>query len=488
MAGGEADLRPAQLGSRAAIGVLGMLIYSGSNKAITFLGQVALAWFLVPADIGMVATALSLASIVGIANSPGLKDVLVRERQSFDSLASKAFWLSLFLNTVGAIGLVIVAFAWASVTGDHRIIPLILVIAATWPIQALGIVYSAKLSQELAFGAIGRIQLFGGVVYTTSAILLAHSHPGPMALILPLLWQNAAVVFALRLRAGSLSLARPSTEGWWKLMAPNAWLVLNSLASSLQNFGPVLVISLLHDPAITGVYYWGYQLSTQVAFLLSSSLRQVLFPNLALLDSEPARLASAVRRASIVVMTLIAPVCFLQAILAEPVIQWIFPDRWSGAATVMECLSVGLLTNAIGALGLALISARGRFRALAVNNLCCALVVIGAAWLGTGESDPLRLSAFIACGLLLCGFATYLHATLEFGSKSGMGTLARIIAISLASFAGAEWLHNATAPGSAVMAAAFFSITYACALALLAPEAIRICWQTFRSLRTALPS
>src|SRR5665213_400587 len=96
------------------------------------------------------------------------------------------------------------------------------------------------------------------------------------------------------------------------------------------------------DAGGTGLYAWGALIASQAVFLLVLNLRGLFTPLFAKLQSEPLRLAQAVAKSSHAITAVLVPVCVLQAFLARPLIGLFFPDRWSGAAGVVACLSVGL--------------------------------------------------------------------------------------------------------------------------------------------------
>src|ERR1700678_4256701 len=56
------------MGARAARGAFWSILFSALNKLVAFGGQIALAWFLLPEDMGLAGIALAVASIVSIAS------------------------------------------------------------------------------------------------------------------------------------------------------------------------------------------------------------------------------------------------------------------------------------------------------------------------------------------------------------------------------------------------------------------------------------
>lgn len=101
--------RTASLGTQAVGGAFWTLLFSALNKVITFGGQIALAWFLLPEDMGLAGMALSVASIVSIVSGTNLTILLIQRKETFEENASEIFWLSLTMNIIATLFLVTVS-------------------------------------------------------------------------------------------------------------------------------------------------------------------------------------------------------------------------------------------------------------------------------------------------------------------------------------------------------------------------------------------
>jgi O-antigen/teichoic acid export membrane protein len=74
-----ASIKPVPLiGDHAARGALWTIFFSVLNKLGTVGSQVALAWFLFPADFGLVALALSVTSFAAMVCGANLRSILIQ--------------------------------------------------------------------------------------------------------------------------------------------------------------------------------------------------------------------------------------------------------------------------------------------------------------------------------------------------------------------------------------------------------------------------
>ena len=93
--------KAAPLGSRTASGAFWTILFSMLNKVVAFGSQIALAWFLMPKDGGLVGMALSITSIAVLLSGMNLKNVLIQRQEHFDRDAGQVFWLSLTIGLGG---------------------------------------------------------------------------------------------------------------------------------------------------------------------------------------------------------------------------------------------------------------------------------------------------------------------------------------------------------------------------------------------------
>ena len=59
------------------------------------LGQIMLAWYLMPADFGMIGLALTVSGFAGLAQQTGAREILIRRQANFRRWVTPAFWMSL---------------------------------------------------------------------------------------------------------------------------------------------------------------------------------------------------------------------------------------------------------------------------------------------------------------------------------------------------------------------------------------------------------
>jgi len=317
-------------------------------------------------------------------------------------------------------------------------------------------------------------------------VTLAALGLGPYALIIPLSMLAAVQLLGVRLAAGPVAVGRPEPGAWPALAKPALGLIAYALFASLQVYGPNLVVGLAHrDPATTGYYYWGFVVASQAVFLLATNLQGVFFPAFSQLNGEPARQFQAVQRSLQALLVCVAPLCVLQALLARPVIDLLFHDRWLPAVPVVQWISLALATQPIGLVANAALMARGRFGALAaVAAVSAAATTLGAA--GALIGDQAQIAQGVAAGLIIGNGWAGWRAFREFGW--GWKPVSEGVVLPLALIApavlGAAWAGDGLgriSPAAAASAAALVGLAiYGAGLKVLLPQATAEVWLRLR--------
>jgi len=414
------------VGAKAAHGAFWTVCFSVLNKFFTLGSQVALAWFLLPQDFGLVAMALSITSVVTMLCGSSLSKVLIQRQERFDEDAGQVFWLSLAMNAAAALLLAAISPLAGMLFKEPRVISLILIAAAAIPLMALPTIYAAALYRDLRFKTVSMLHCGEGIIRNGSAVALAACGFGAYSLVLPLLASALFAAILFRAKAGRIAIGEPQPRQWKALLAPAGWLMLHALFAAIQGYGAAFIIGIGHDSTVAGLYYWGFALSTQAMFLLANNLQTVFFPVLSKVNDDVQRQYAAFRKTSQALLLIAVPVCALQVLLARPFIEMVFHARWLPAAPVVQWLSLGMITQPLSVLAASLLLARGRFGALAALTGFSALTTLISASAGALAGHEVAIAQWTCGGLFISGLIAGWVALRQF--EKGWRELAAIIA------------------------------------------------------------
>lgn len=475
------------LGARSMRGAFWTTLFSLSLKVVSLLGQIALAWFLVPEEMGLVALTYSVTILFEWINGGGLADLLVQRRRGFERLACQVFYL-LMATSFGAAILAVAASPLAGLMfRDNRVIPLIILCGFSWPVAGAMLPYRAKMLRQLRFRGTAAITFGIGAMRVVGSVVLAAAGLGPYALVLGLYAGYVFGCIGYRLLAGPIEYRRPRLRLWPALLGPTFFLMLFGLFSRIRTHGVNLIIGVVHAAGVAGLYYWGFMLSTQTMALLNSNLREVLFPALTLLSDDRERQFAGFMSACRVALVLTTPMCLLQALSAEPLIHLVFKERWWPAAPVVTFLSFGLLTQPFNMLSYALLRARGQFRLLAIliSGQVAGLALAAVMGALLGQEQAVAIGAAIAD--LLGGFvAGYVSLRMfDRGLRDLLAVIMPLLGLAVVSTAagyGAQYglrAQHEIVQLLGIVAAA--SVAYGVLLWVLLPERVREVMMRVRS-------
>jgi len=377
----------ATLTQRTSRGYAYMLAQTFGAQAVTVGGYVALGWLLFEEDFGLYALTTTISTGAELVQRVGLRTILIHRKRHFDRWGNAAFWMSLCLGLAAALAMAllapIAALDWFY--GEPRLPGLILVLALCMPFRAMTIVPESRLMADLRFRYLAGTRLLVVVTMMALTILFAALGFGPYSFVIPfpivealrlaVLWRAAAPRIRL-----DLHLRR-----WRYMVGDSAVLFVANFSQYVTNQCDYVVLGLFHADYVVGLYFFAYNLSRRATRLLTTSLRDVLFPALSSIQDEPERQTRAFLRASRLLAIVGVPACLVQAAAAEPLFSAVLPrDRWDDAVPLVQILSIGAVFRTMGMPAFSLLRAQGRFRALTGLNLLVAAlflvgVIVGAA-------------------------------------------------------------------------------------------------------------
>jgi PST family polysaccharide transporter len=356
-----------------------------AERAIRFVGAVALARLLSPHDFGLLAMLTLLTDLVISISDLGLEDALIQKRDLAEMHRSSVFWATLFGGAVLTTGLVAGAPWIAAFYGVEELERLAVWLSVVFLLTAAGTVPRAMVMRRLEFRAIAWLQCVTALAGCTCAVVLAWRGFGVMSLVADLLI-TAAVETALYF---AVSAWRPSVEfrvtALRELFGFGGYrIVTRTLGYSAQHFDELLVGKFLGSAAL-GIYGRAFNLTRFPVLYVSRSIVRVLFPSLALIRDDRARVGDVYLRASGAVALTTIPMCMGLFAVAEPFVVGVFGAQWQETVPLLRIFCVASLVQSITTLAGSLYLSQGRadlqLHLTSLQRLSTiAAVVVGLRW------------------------------------------------------------------------------------------------------------
>ncbi|MEN9574425.1 MAG: hypothetical protein RL514_2280 [Verrucomicrobiota bacterium] len=379
---------------------------------------VALARLLTPADYGLLGMVMVTTGLVGVLADLGLSAAVVQKQDLSQRELSGIFWFGLVV--AGLVGGVIAAVSpWAAALyGQPKVVPLMCVVALSFPIMALGAVQGALVQKAMRFRAATVVHLVATL--TAGLLALAAAWAG---------WQVWALVVQ------SLVTAALGVVGVWRICdwrpdwtfarrdLARIWdFSLNLMGFQLVNYfarkADSFLIGRFLGAGALGFYTLAYTLMLYPISNFISVAQGVMMPALAQVQSEPARAAGAYIRACGYLAFLILPAMVGLALVAPEAVLLVYGPQWAETGQVLQILAwVGTFQPFVSLVG-ALFVARGLTRlffwwGMGASAVTVLGFVVGLKWGIIGVA-----SAYLTTEVLLTVFGMpWLYRQVEVGVK-----------------------------------------------------------------------
>jgi PST family polysaccharide transporter len=378
-----------QMGKRVVGGLFWMAFQSVGAKLVSMGTQIVLAWLLATSDFGQIGLAYTVTAFVNLMVNPGIEIILVQRGRRFDLWATPAFHFSLVTGILGGLVVLALAPAAAWIYDTPPLIGLLSVLAIATPLGVLSTVPLAALRHRMQFRAIAMVGLGQIVLQMTLTIMFAAAGFGAYSFVLPmpLVYLVSGLWYWLIARP-QIRAMRP-LRYWNYFLADSAYLFSARFLLTIVGQGDYVILGLLHDDAVVGVYYFGFLLAVQALRLVAGNIAYVLQPAFVRLESGSRRQVEAAERSIRATGILSFLACVLQAFLARPLMTLLFGDKWLDSIFVVQVLSIGLGMEAVSWGVAPLIFAQGKYRLWCLSAIPLVLTfiilaLIGASWGATG--------------------------------------------------------------------------------------------------------
>jgi len=406
------------LGAQAGAGMVWMLLATGAGKGASIVSQIVLGWILGGDEFGVYAAAIGLASFVTVLRDGGTRQILVQKgSERWAGLSGPAFWMASSIALAMGLALVaaavaapLVPFKEGSAYADPRLPGVIGVIALSLVIAPPGMLFVARLSTQLRFGAIASLNTQTALVRHATMIVFALMGFGPLSFALPLvcqaLYQNIAGYLITRDRIWT----RPVRARMWPaLLARAKWLMVQAVSRSLLLMGDYAVLGFLVRDEVLGVYFFAYQIVLQIQVLISVNLQNVLFPSLSKLAGEPVRFGAAVVRATRVLSLFSCAGAIALAVVYDPLQRLIWGGKWDASVAAVHAMALffpfRMLFNVLNSALLA----HGRYRQVSLLTLLAGAGLVGVAAVAgslTEDVGAIALAVALYFGIGLTAIVT----------------------------------------------------------------------------------
>lgn len=393
------------LKSKVAKGAVWVLLEKFSVQIVGVVVSIVLARLLTPNDYGTVALTGIFFAVAGVLVDGGFGGALVQKKDADELDFNSVFYLNVALAVV-AYGVLFVAAPWiASFYNTPELTPIVRASAFCFIFNAVNAVQNAELTKKMLFHLSFRVSLITCVTSAVCGITLALLGFGVWALV----WSSLAAGLAGVIARWFIIAWRPKFMFSVSRLGPlfnYGWkMSLSSLLDQLFNNLSGLLMGKFYTKADIAYVKTGSHLPQSAMGLVDSTLGNVSFPALVLLQDNRQKLREAMRKLIQSSTFLVFPIMVGLAVCSQTVLLLLYGEQWLPSAPYMmlACFSYALWPfHTINLRGIQALGRSDVFLRLEIIKKTFALIVILSSF-RLGVFAWMAISAFVLgpLGLLI---------------------------------------------------------------------------------------
>lgn len=459
-----------------------------STKVLNLISIVVLAWYLEPADFGLMAICLAVIAYFEIISQFGMGAALISARGRIEETASAVLLCGFAFSAALCALIWLTAAPLAAWYGDPRLAELLPIIAAALVIRALTTVNSSFLYKELRLKAKVVPDVARGLAKGGVAIALALLGYGVWALVAGYLAGAIAGTLATWAVRPWLPRRRPSLADFRRILGFGVHLIgaqtINSTPRLLDN----LLIGKVLGMQALGIYSLAFRIPELGIRTFSNVAGTVLHPVMSRIQSDPGELRAYYYGALKYCALLMFGTGAMIAVLAAPLVHTLYAPKWHGMIAPMQLLAIAF------AIGTANMVPGNLFKALSRADLMFKVSLINLPFfvLLIWAAVPYGITAVAWAQLALSVIRflpnyLFLRRVMEISVRDTFAALAPGIAcagVAAAAGLAAQGPVFAESPAARLFwGAAAFLAAYLLSVRIAAPEVFRLLFKRLRRRR-----
>lgn len=349
-----------ELKKQAVHGAIWVFAEQFGSQLIGFVLNLILARILMPADFGTIALFGIVMSIGNVLVQGGMSSSLIRNAQNDERDYSTVFWFNIASAILIYLVIYLIAPLFARFYEVEILTSLIRVFSLILIIDSFAMVQGAKFVKELDFKKNFKIQLPSLLIGGACGVYFAMNGYGVWSLVYYSLIQNSIFM----IQHWMYSSWRPSFAFDMQKFKYHFGFGVNMTLSALLEviFSNLysIIIGKKYSTEDLGYYNRADSLKQLPISNIATTLNKVTFPLFAKIGNDDERLRHSYRELQMLVMFVIAPLVGIMIVAAEPLIRFLYTDKWLPAVPYFKILCIAGLLYPIHAYNLNILQIKGR--------------------------------------------------------------------------------------------------------------------------------
>ena len=316
----------------------------GGTQGIQFILQLVLARLLSPKDYGVVAIITVFIAISTVFVQSGLNIALIQKQKIDEKDISSVFYMSLVIALIMYLILWIFASTIANFYKMQDLDSMIRVMGLVLFLNTFISVQNAIISRNMEFKKLFYSSLGAVIISGIGGIVLAYKGFGVWTLIYQYLLNQTFLCIILWFNVKWRPKLLFSIKKVKKLFSFGGKLLFSSLIASVYNELISLIIGRMYSPIVLGFYNRGDQFPKVIVNNFNDSIQTVIFPALASVQHDKAKVKEITRRAIMLSSYIIFPAMIGLIVISESIVRIVLTGKWLLCVPYLRifCLSYAL--------------------------------------------------------------------------------------------------------------------------------------------------
>ena len=360
---------PASLKDKAIDSMLWVTIDKTGGYFLLFVSNLILARLLMPEDFGCIAMLHVFLAIADIIVHGGFGTALIQKKNPTHIDYASVFYVNLAISCVLYAVLFVAAPAIARFYSMPLLCMVLRVQAIELMINSFSVVQLSILKKNLKFKALAVRNILSSFIGLTSCIICAFWGMGVWSLVINVIVSRLLGVLLL----WKASNWRPTLIFSWQsvkeLFSFGGFMLLSSIVSSVYNELQSLLVGKFYSASDLGYVNQAKKLEGIPSGALSSVVTQVSFPVFSKLQDNVDALKYGLKKNVKSIQYINLPMMLLLMVIAEPLIELLYGERWMACVPYFQILCVSRLLGVIVPLNMSIIGAKGKGKLYLITQL-----------------------------------------------------------------------------------------------------------------------
>lgn len=318
--------------------------WSTAEKVCSMLLQmvvsIVVARLLAPEDFGVMAILTFFTAVALVVVDSGFSQTLLRKKLPTDDDYKSVFTFNLIVSVVLYMLSVAISPLLARYYNLHIITRIAPVLFLLLPINALGIIQNTKLSRELRFGVLSRINFMASLVAGVVAIVVAVYGGGVWALVAQRLMMMTTKSLLLWWRGDWRGEGSFSRHAWCEMAPFSFRLMSTDIVSALYNNVSQLFIGKIYSTNTLGFFNQAQKVKDLTVQSAVLSVQTVTYPALAKIKDDTEKFAESFRKVLLINIFVMAPVAVGLSAVSEPLFRVLLGEKWLMTIPYFEVITL----------------------------------------------------------------------------------------------------------------------------------------------------